>query len=184
MARATASRYATALADLVMKPESGEEPHEVAAQLQRFEDALAQSAELLGALLSPAVPPAKKRATVRRLGVELGLSALVRNFLFVVIDHRRVREFPEIREAFERLVDDREGMLRAEVKTARALPPAQQAAVEHGLARLTGQRVAARFAVDGGLIGGALAQIGSTTYDGSVRGQLLSLKKRLIASGA
>ena len=47
---------------------------------------------------------------------------------------------------------------------------------------VTGKRIRARFAVDGALIGGVVARIGSTVYDGSVRGQLDSLERRLSAA--
>ena len=70
---------------------------------------------------------------------------------------------------------------RAEVKSASQLSETQQRALNSQLERLTGKRIRMRFAIDPTLIGGAVARIGSTVYDGSVRGQLATLERRLSA---
>jgi F-type H+-transporting ATPase subunit delta len=70
--------------------------------------------------------------------------------------------------------------VRADVASARELTPAERERILASLARLTGRQARARFRVERGLIGGAMARIGSTVYDGSVRGQLQGLKQRLV----
>ena len=110
----------------------------------------------------------------------LGLSRIARNFLFVLVDHRRIASLAEIIHSFELVVDERLGFARAEVSSARRTDrSAARRALAAELERLTGKRIRARFAVDGALIGGVVARIGSTVYDGSVRGQLESLERRL-----
>jgi F-type H+-transporting ATPase subunit delta len=180
MAMATASRYARALADLAFDPKRGADPESVAVELALFADALEASGDLRSVLLSPAVAPARKRAVVAQLAVQGGISALVRNFLCVVIDHRRTAILSEIREAFRALVYERMGMVEADISAARELPDGQREKVAAGLGRLTGKRVRCRFSVDEGLIGGVVARIGSTIYDGSVQGQLMALRRRLM----
>jgi F-type H+-transporting ATPase subunit delta len=180
MAMATASRYARALADLAFDPKRGADPESVAVELALFADALEASGDLRSVLLSPAVAPARKRAVVAQLAVQGGISALVRNFLCVVIDHRRTAILSEIREAFRALTYERMGMVEADISAARELPAGQREKVAEGLGRLTGKRVRCRFSVDEGLIGGVVARIGSTIYDGSVQGQLMALRRRLM----
>ena len=85
----------------------------------------------------------------------------------------------EILHSFELIMDERLGFARAEISSARELTEAQRTALSTQLAQLTGKKVRMRFAVDESLIGGAVARIGSTVYDGSVRGQLQSLERRL-----
>ncbi|HXK02943.1 MAG TPA: ATP synthase F1 subunit delta, partial [Verrucomicrobiae bacterium] len=109
----------------------------------------------------------------------LKLSTIARNFLFVLIDHRRVPELPAILQSFELTIDQRLGFARADVASARELTQAQRTALNAVLEQMTGKRVRMRFSVDQGLIGGVVARIGSTVYDGSVRGQLDSLGRRL-----
>jgi F-type H+-transporting ATPase subunit delta len=55
----------------------------------------------------------------------------------------------------------------------------QKAGLTRVLERLTGKRVEAQYSLDPALIGGAVVQIGSTIYDGSVREQLNRLRARL-----
>jgi F-type H+-transporting ATPase subunit delta len=118
---------------------------------------------------------------VGRIGETLGLARLVQNFLYVVVNHRRIELLDQIRAAFEALVDERLGVVRADVFSAGELAGDQQKAIAAQLTRLSGKRVRAEFAIDGRLIGGVTARIGSTIYDGSVRGQLEALRRKMTA---
>jgi F-type H+-transporting ATPase subunit delta len=111
----------------------------------------------------------------------LKLSRITRNFLFVLVDHRRIAELTGILHSFEIIADERMGFAHAEVAAARDLTEAQREALHAQLERMTGKRIRMRVSVDGSLIGGVVARIGSTVYDGSVRGQLDSLGRRLAA---
>src|SRR5208337_810031 len=103
----------------------------------------------------------------------------IRNFTYVLIDHRRIAIIGEIREAFELHVDERLGFARAEVTSAAPLDHRVSANLEAELSRLTGKRMRLRFDVDPALLGGVVARIGSTVYDGSVRGGLRQLGRTL-----
>lgn len=179
MPRALAFRYARALADLALKPGSEVDPHAVTAEIESFERALADSKDLKLVLESPTVPPARKRAVVGRLAEALPLSSLARRFLFVLIDHRRVALVADVREAFQSTIDERLGIVRADVASARTLSPAEREQVLAALGRLTGKQARGDFRVERELIGGVIARLGSAVYDGSVRGQLQGLKQRL-----
>ncbi len=181
MPLAVATRYAKALVEVVVKPDSGLDTQQAVAQLRSFEAAVRESAELRTVLLSPAVQASRKRAVVSRLARDLGISRVIRNFLFVVIDHRRIAVLGEIREAFEQALDERTGVVRADVASARELNVAQRDELADVLGRLTGKRVRMEFAVDTGLLGGVKARIGSTVYDGSVRGRMKELHRRLVS---
>ena len=176
---AVATRYATALADVVTAAGSALSPLEAAPELHAFADALHASPELRQALATPAVPVNRKRAVVGRIADVLKLSRITRNFLFVLVDHGRMNALPEIVQRFEEIVDERQGFARAEVSTPRELDDAQRAALNAELDRVAGKPIRIRFALDPSLVGGVVARIGSTVYDGSVRGQLKSLERRL-----
>src|ERR1035437_1200224 len=143
---AVATRYAKALADVTTAAGGGLRPEDALTQLRAFESALAASRELENALTTPAVPVSRKRAVVGRIAGLLELSPIARNFLFVLIDHRRI---------------------------------VLLGAIHAQLERITGKRIRMRYTVDPALIGGVVARIGSTVYDGSVRGQLQTLGRRL-----
>ena len=174
------ARYASALVDVVTGP-SGIEAAQATQQLRAFEAVLAGSAELRHALESPAVAPSRKRIVVKRLADQLGLAKVVRNFLLVLSDHRRLAGLAQFIDSFEILLDERLGFIRAELRSPRELTERQKAALAQELSRLTGKRVRARFAVEPELIGGVVARVGSTVYDWSVRGQLDGLGRKLAA---
>jgi F-type H+-transporting ATPase subunit delta len=176
---AVATRYANALADVVTAPGSGVRAEETLGELRSFEVALKESAALQNTLMSPAVPPGRKRAVVGKIADALKLSRIARNFLYVLIDHRRIAALEGVLHTFEIIVDERLGFARAEVTSARELTDAQRTTISTQLEHMTGKRIRMRYGVDPSLIGGVVARIGSTVYDGSVRGQLDSLGRRL-----
>jgi F-type H+-transporting ATPase subunit delta len=179
MLSAVASRYAKALVEVAAAPGSASDPSAILSQLRAVGQAIAASPELRIALLSPAVSPSRKRAVVTRVLEPLGLDKQARNFLFVVIDHRRVAELPAIVDAFEALLDERLGYVRADVLSARNLDAAQQGRLEAEISRMTGKKAKLKFSIEPALIAGVVARVGSTVYDGSVRGQLDKLRLKL-----
>ncbi len=177
---AIVARYASALVDVVTGPK-GMDAAQATGQLREFAAVLAGSAELRNALVSPAVSPARKRAVVGRVADQIGVAKMVRNFLLVLSDHRRLAALGQMIDTFEILLDERLGFVRAELRSAREMDERQKTALAGELSRLTGKQVRPRFAVEPELIGGVIVRIGSTVYDGSVRGQLDSLARRLAA---
>jgi len=179
MLSVVARRYAKALADVVASTDSQLNPAEVASQLRAIEAIVKSSQDLRNALATPAVPPSRKRAVMARLIAPLNVSARVRNFLFLLIDHRRIHEFASIIEAFEALADERLGFVRADVTSAHELTEVQREALSAQLSRLSGKQAKLRFATDPAVMAGVVARVGSTVYDGSVRGQLERLRVKL-----
>jgi len=178
---ALASRYAGALVDVATGPKSAVDPPQILRDLRAFAEVFAASQELRNALTSPSVAPARKRAVLSGIGEKLAISRIARNFLFVLTDHRHIAMLTEVLEAFELLLDERLGFTRAEIASAGELDQPQRDALSRQLERLTGRQVRMRFSVDRQLLGGLVARIGSTVYDGSVRRQLETLGKRLAA---
>jgi F-type H+-transporting ATPase subunit delta len=179
---AVVNRYANALADVVLSPGSDVKPPEAIGQLRAFDATVQGSSDLHKVLASPAIPAARKRAIIKDLAQRLSLSLVVRNFVLVLSDHRRAAALAQMVDAFELLLDERQGFVRAEVKSAFDLNAGQQDELSGQLSRLAGAPVRMRFAVDPDLIGGVTAKIASRVYDGSVRGQLAEIRKRLAMS--
>ena len=179
MTSAVASRYARAFADVVLAHQAELPPNTAVLQLRSIEELLAESGDLRHALNSPAVRSSQKRALISKFADTLGVARLVRNFLFVLIDHRRIAILSQIREAFEAEIDQRLGFARAEIISAQPLDQPQTALVEAGLTQMTGKQVRAQYRVDPSLIGGVVARVGSTVYDGSIRGQLENMRRQI-----
>jgi F-type H+-transporting ATPase subunit delta len=177
---AIAARYAEALAEIVTAAGSPVRPQDSVDEIKAFVSTLQSSNELYIALTSPAIPLSRKKAVVGRIADDLQVSTIIRNFLFVVVGHNRIPALAQILQVFEEVLDARLGYVRAEVASARELSAEQRAALSRTLEHLSGKRVKMRFQIEESLIGGVVAQIGSTVYDGSVRGQLRLLERNLV----
>lgn len=178
---AVAARYARAMVEVVTRPGAPATPDAVRAELRAFLEAYESSDELRNVLANPAVPAPRKRALVERLAQPLGLSRISRNFLFVLLDNRRVNLLDQILRSFDNMLDERLGVARADVTSAAEVSKESRELIEQSLRRLTGRQVRAQYAVDPSLLGGVVTRIGSTVYDGSVRERLRQIRERLAA---
>lgn len=179
MSLAIASRFARALADILTNPEAA---NDAVVKLRVFDELQQSSPDLKNILISPAVSGRKKKAAVARFAEQIGFSPLLKNFMYVLIDHRRTAMLGEILASLETQLDERRGIVRANVQSARPLDEAQRQAIEAALGRATGKQVFGQYKVDEALIGGLVARVGSRVYDGSVRGQLQAMRGRLVRS--
>jgi F-type H+-transporting ATPase subunit delta len=174
-----AARYARAFADVVLGGEVSAD--QVNLQLNDFLSTLHESADLRQALFNPALAADVRVRVIDALAPRLHLSREVRNFLAVMLRHDRMSAIGEIVAEYRAEMDRRQGISEVEVISARRLDADERSQMEQQVARLAGTRVRARFREDNSLIGGAVVRIGSTIYDGSVRGRLDRMKQELVA---
>jgi F-type H+-transporting ATPase subunit delta len=173
------SRYAAAFLDVVTDARLD------AASIDRqFADFLATwngSADLREFFTNPAIPAAQKVMFLDKLNAKMGLQKELRNLIAVLINNGRVGSVTEVAAAYRKLLQDQLGIRQAEIITARELDEAERTSLLAGVAKLAGARVEASFKVDKSILGGTVVRIGSTVYDGSVRGRLDRLKESLTA---
>jgi len=171
-----AERYAAALADVAVERKNSET---VKRNLAAFVEAFSSIADLRNALESPALNAEVKRKVIAEVAGKMGLDEAVRNFIYLVVDHRRTEILPEIEQAFLSELNERLGIVDAEVTSAHELNNDEKRQLRTVLEQRTGKKVEARFQIDGALLGGAVVRLGSTIYDGSVRDQLKRLREQL-----
>jgi F-type H+-transporting ATPase subunit delta len=179
MSLAVANHFAIALLDSASRPGIGIEPEAVLGQVESFAAALKSSTELRTVMLSPAVAFTQKRKLMTRLGAEMGLHSLISDFLLVVTRHRRLPMLAAIAQRIEALLDERHGVVRAHVSSAQPLDEERRKSLEAAIARKTGKQVRCAFESDPALLGGVSVRVGSSVLDGSVKGQLESLRRHL-----
>jgi F-type H+-transporting ATPase subunit delta len=150
-------------------------------ELHAVESLLAESDPLRRVLDNPAIPGDRKRAVIDAIAQRLGMTRQARNFIAVLTDHRRLPLFPDIVKQVEVELNDRLGFADAEVSSARPLGDPEKRTLEVEIAKLTGKRVRAHYQQDASLLGGAVVRVGSTIYDGSVRGQLAKIREQLVS---
>lgn len=170
--------YARAFADVVMS--SRLDPARMLQELHAIEALLEESDQLRRVMENPSIPGDRKRAVLDAIAGRLGMARQVRNFVAVLTDHRRLPLFSEILKQLEQELNDRFGFVEAEVSSARELSAAEKQLLEAEITKLTGKRVRARYAQDSSLLGGAVVKVGSTIYDGSVKGQLEKIREQLV----
>ncbi len=176
---AVSIRYARALADVIA--DARLDPSKVVAQMHSLVAAFEESRELREVWESPAIPVEQKQHVLDALAARIGVTDRpVRNFIAVLIDQDRITLLPEISKLLEIELNNRTGRLDAEIVSARELVPEQRASLLDELSRMTGKIVLPRYAIDKQLIGGVTVRVGSTIYDGSVRGQLQRIRQQLI----
>lgn len=177
---AVTSRYARALVEVVVERKL--DPTRTMAQLDALVAALESSPELRGIWQNPSVPAEQKRKVLDVLAGKLGAETMVRNLVAVLIDNRRIAALPQVARQFRAELYERLGIAEAEVTATRELSAEEKRGLEAQIARLTGRKVQARYATDARILGGAVVRVGSTIYDGSVKGQLRRLKEALSAN--
>jgi F-type H+-transporting ATPase subunit delta len=180
-------RYASALADVVVAPNSELAPAEAVAQLHTFYVSASAVPELQAVLASPAVPAARKRTVIRAIAGALGLQRILVNFLLVLSDRRRWEALRDVIDSLDAILDNYLGFERVEVHSAYELSDAQRDELSRELSRIVsdqavGRKIRLCLAVEPDLIGGVTARLGSTVYDGSVRGQLAKMRRNLAAN--
>ncbi len=176
---AITSRYARAFADAVYDMKAA--PPAMIAQLYELVSVLKSSAALLRVWENPSVPSEQKHRLLDAIVAREQMSKPVRNFVAVLIDHHRVGQLPEIARDVERELNARLGFAEADVTSARELSEIEKRALEGKIQSMTGRQVRAHYAIDRQLLGGAVVRLGSTIYDGSVKGQLQRMKEQLAA---
>ncbi len=174
---AIASRYARALADVVSDRKLNAEA--VTAGLDATAQVFDESQELRTLFDNPAVPAEQKLKLVDALASRLNISHEVRNFLAILIEKGRIGAIDDIAQQFKTEINERLGFAEAEVVSARELGSDERAQLEQQVAAVTGKKVRARYRKDASLLGGVMIRVGSTVYDGSVRGQLERMKTAL-----
>lgn len=174
------SRYARAFADVLF--EKNVNVQQALGELQAVAATVAGSPQLQKVWASPAILGAEKQKLLGAIAAKGGTSKYVQNFLAVLIDHGRIADLGHVVAQVEQEIADRLGLADAEIVSARALGEDEKQSLERQVAQLSGKQVRARYSQDASLLGGVVVKLGSTVYDGSVKGRLEKIRERLGAA--
>lgn len=172
-----ARRYASALADVAI--ERGEET-EIRTEIDAWKDLVESNPQLKEVFANPTVPYDQKRKVLEELIERTRVRETTGSFLRVLLKNQRLAQLKEISDRYNLVLDDRAGVVAAEITTARPIPDNTKDALRDSLTAYTGQTVRLTFATDPEIIGGVVARIGSTIFDGSVQSQLERLAANLV----
>ena len=176
---AYALRYARAFADVMAEAHL---PYEdVKRQLGDFSAAWHEAADLREVFLDPSFPLPEKIVILDRLNEKMQLAQQVRNFIAVLLQHNRMDAYEEILDEFRKEMNSRLGVAEVTVTSARLLEDQERQGLIAKISEMVHGKVEATFDEDHSLIGGVIVRVGSTVYDGSVRGRLAVLEEQLAA---
>ncbi len=173
---AAGRRYAKALFELAQE-EGRVDP--LRQELRALGALLEDNAELASVLLEPLHPAAQRRSVLESIAVKIEASPVLRHFYAFLIDQRRLVDLATIESEFGRLADVAAGLTVATIRTANPLSEDQQSRLERALSTQSGRKVTLKIEVDPGLLGGLVAQVGDTVFDGSLSTQLNQLRAGL-----
>ncbi len=170
-------RYASAFLDVVT--DARLDTTAIDRQLADFLATWQSSRELREVFVNPAIPAVQKVAVLDKLNAKLGMQRELRNLIAVLIQNDRIASVVEVATAYRSLLQERMGIKPAEIVTARELGKEERDVLLAEVGRLAGAKIDATFRQDKSILGGTVVRIGSTEYDGSVRGRLERLREQL-----
>lgn len=174
-----ARRYASALVDVAAK---NNETQAIQIELRQFADLMQESPQLGEVFRNPAVPYEQKSKILETLLQRTVPAKTTANFMRLLLRNARLADLTQISNRFDTVLEERAGLVSAEVTTAQPLQPEQQTALQQKLQTVTGKKVVLNFKINPEIIGGVVTRIGSTIYDGSIKNQLEQLREQMIKS--
>lgn len=154
-------------------------PDRIAADLRSLAKAMKDSAELQTALNNPAIRRADRRKVLDALLQRIGSQPHTKNLVYLLLDGERLFALPEIARELDAMIQATSNHVTAEVTSAKPLDAAQLSSITAALEKLSGKKVDITKKEDPSLLGGVVAKVGDTVYDGSLRTQLRTLRDEL-----
>jgi F-type H+-transporting ATPase subunit delta len=175
--RTSANRYAKALFDVALQEKA--DVKKIDQDLTAVAETFASNSDVLLVARRTGLPMEKRMALVTTIADQLGLTPQVKKLLVMLTERQGLELVPDLVEAYRERLLDHLNIVRGEIATAAPLSPEKTKALQDRLSQATGKNVELSVRVDPSLIGGVVARIGSTVYDGSVRTQLKRLRAEL-----
>jgi len=154
------------------------ELEQVETQLYAFAKLLERNDRVRDALNDPQLPPENKRGLIRDMLGERANPIAV-NLLGFLVEQGRGRDIDRVVQAMSEVAADSRRHALAEVRAAVPLDQGQRERLARALSAATGREVEVRVTVDPTVVGGVVARVGDTIFDGSVKSRLDEAKQQL-----
>jgi F-type H+-transporting ATPase subunit delta len=154
--------------------------HKIAADLRSLAKAMTESAELVTVLTNPAIRRGDRRKVIDGLLAKIEVAPNTKSLVYLLLDGERLSSLPAISRELDAMLEARGGKISATVTSATPLDAAQLTQITAALEQLSGKKVQISKREDPALLGGVVAQLGDTVYDGSLRTQLRNLRDELV----
>ena len=172
-----ADRYARAIFELGV--ETGQLAP-ITEQVRRFAEAYSGNAELRAVLDNPIIEQEKREAVLADVSARLGLMGNALNLIKLLASRKKLRVVPDIARRLDRFSDEKAGVVRATVTSAKPMPDSFYQKLVAELESATARKIVLERREDPTLIAGFVTRIGDNTIDGSVRGRLDEIERQLV----
>jgi F-type H+-transporting ATPase subunit delta len=171
-----ARRYAKAVFEIGSKSGTLEK---IGADLRSLAKAMKESTELANAVASPAIRRQDRKKVLEAVMQRIGTQPVTNNLVYLLLDGERMASVPAISRELDAMIEAKAGRIAAELVSAKPLDPAQLSQITASLEKLSGKKVSVSHREDPDLLGGVVAKLGDTVYDGSLRTQLRTMRDEL-----
>lgn len=170
-----AKRYAQALADVI--GEEGEVDSTLKA-LEELHHVVETNPELKSMVMNPAIPVGIKERVFTDVMEGMRVSSFIRELVMMAVKNNRVQHLGVIAETYRDMTDEQLNRVRVHIRSAFPLETGEEDSLRDIFGRVTGKKTILFVEIDKSLIGGIVAQIGWTVYDGSVINELRNLRTK------
>jgi len=151
----------------------------IGADLRTLAKAMHDSPELMSSLTNPAIRRSDRRRVVDALLQRIAAQPHTQNLVALLLDGERLATLPAISRELDAMIEAKAGRASAEIVSAKPLDPSQLSQITAALEKLSGKSITISKREDPDLLGGVVAKVGDTVYDGSLRTQLKNLRDEL-----
>jgi F-type H+-transporting ATPase subunit delta len=150
----------------------------IGAELAKVAEVLAEPT-LAKALSLPNLSPKIRKDIVDQLTKAFSSSALLGNFLRVLAENDRLKNFSDIERAYQQLLEQQLGRVRAKIRVAMPISDGELQSLVDAFSRLTQKTVVPAVEIDPELLGGVVVEIAGRVYDASLKTQLQRIGESL-----
>ena len=175
----TSERYSRALFEVVR---DSAELEKVEADVKSFQFLLNNSRELKIFLHNPTQSISNQNNVVNLLSEKLNFSKNLKNFMFLLIEKRRIFFVEKIIDSFLKLCSQKRGEIKASLISSKELSENEIESISKDLSSSMGSTIRFDYKVDKELIGGLKLQLGSFMIDTSIKNKLNKYKQEMLES--
>ena len=175
----TSERYSRALFEVIQEVD---ELEKVENDLKNFLSLLNNSIQIRNFISNPTQSKENQYNVLKLLSEKLDFSKNLKNFMFLLIEKRRIFFVTKITDSFLSLCAKKRGEVKASLVSSKELSEAELENISQELSSLTSSTIKFNYKVDKELIGGLKLQLGSFMIDTSIKNRLNKYKQKMLES--